>query len=94
MLGSFFGIHAIDLYWHICHIFARGKMSNIYQKLGDSIRKYRRKENISQEELAAKAQLDLTSVSEIESGLRNPSLKTIHKLAKALRVDVRDLITF
>ena len=69
-------------------------MSNINQKLGDSIRKYRKKEDISQEELAAKAKLDLTSVSEIESGLRNPSLKTIHKLANALGIKVNELIPF
>ena len=69
-------------------------MSTIYQKLGESVRKQRRKADLSQEDLAAKAKLDLTSVSEIESGLRNPSLKTIHKLAKALGIQVSDLITF
>ncbi|MGH7204532.1 MAG: helix-turn-helix domain-containing protein [Candidatus Levyibacteriota bacterium] len=69
-------------------------MANIYQKLGESVRKYRRKAGLSQEELAVKAKLDLTSVSEIESGLRNPSLKTLHKLASALRITVNDLIPF
>lgn len=69
-------------------------MSNIYQKLGESIRRQRRKANLSQEELAMKAKIDLTSVSEIESGLRNPSLKTIHKIAKAFGVKVNELIPF
>jgi transcriptional regulator with XRE-family HTH domain len=69
-------------------------MSNINQKLGESVRKYRKKEDISQEELAVKAKLDLTSVSEIESGLRNPSLKTLHKLANALGIKVNELIPF
>lgn len=69
-------------------------MSNIYQKLGESIRKYRRKADLSQEDLALKAKLDLTSVSEIESGLRNPSIKTLHKLAGALKTSVKDLIPF
>ncbi len=69
-------------------------MSTIYQKLGESVRKQRRRANLSQEELATKAKLDLTSVSEIESGLRNPSLKTIYKIAKALGIQINELITF
>jgi len=69
-------------------------MSTIYQKLGESVHKQRKRTSMSQEELATKAKLDLTSVSEIESGLRNPSLKTIHKLANALGVKVKDLIPF
>ena len=69
-------------------------MTTIYEKLGDNIRRYRKKKNFSQEELAAKAKLDLTSVSEIESGLRNPSLKTLHKIALALDLKVDELLKF
>lgn len=69
-------------------------MASIYEKLGENIRKYRKKLKISQEELATKAKVDLTSVSEIESGLRNPYLKTLHKLANALGVKIRDLVDF
>ena len=69
-------------------------MASVYEKLGESIRKHRRKAGLSQEDLAERAKLDLTSVSEIESGLRNPSLKTLHKLALALKIKVSDLIPF
>jgi len=50
--------------------------------------------NLSQEELAAKAKVDLTSISEIETGLRNPSLKMIQKIASALGIKIKDLIDF
>jgi len=61
---------------------------------GENVEKFRKKAGFSQEELAVKSQLDLTSVSEIESGLRNPSLKTIYKLAKALKVNSEQLLPF
>ncbi len=66
-------------------------MASIYEKLGSEIRRLRKRQNLSQEELAEKAKLDLTSVSEIESGLRNPSLKTIYKIALALKVNLSEL---
>lgn len=66
-------------------------MASIYKNFGEAVRHYRKKNNLSQEGLAAKAKIDLTTVSEIESGLRNPSLKTIHKLALALRIKIKDL---
>jgi len=71
--------------------FINKAMASIYENLGSKIRQLRRRQNLSQEELAEKAKLDLTSVSEIESGLRNPSLKTLHKIALALKVAIPDL---
>ncbi|OGG03956.1 hypothetical protein A2W14_05840 [Candidatus Gottesmanbacteria bacterium RBG_16_37_8] len=67
-------------------------MATIYEKLGNRIRELRKKVGLSQEELAEKAKLDLTSISEIESGLRNPSLKTIHKISLALKAPLKDLL--
>lgn len=69
-------------------------MATIYEKLGNKIRDLRRKANLSQEELAEKAKLDLTSVSEIESGLRNPSLKTLHKISSALSLSLKEIFSF
>jgi transcriptional regulator with XRE-family HTH domain len=67
-------------------------MATIYEKLGNNIKRLRRQKNLSQEQLALEAKLDLTSVSEIESGLRNPSIKTLLKLAKALNTTPSDLL--
>ena len=67
-------------------------MASIFVKVGEKIKKLRKKNGLSQEQLATIAKLDLTSISEIESGLRNPSLKTLHKISLALKVDIKDLI--
>ncbi len=67
-------------------------MATIYKNVGERIRKLRKKVELSQLQLAEKSKMDLTSISEIESGLRNPSLKTLHKIALALKVPLKDLI--
>lgn len=66
-------------------------MATIYEKVGERIKRLRKNANISQEQLATESKLDLTSISEIESGLRNPSLKTLYKISLALKCNVKDL---
>jgi len=48
---------------------------------------------LSQEELANRAKLDLTSISEIESGSRNPSLKTLYKISLSLKIPLKELFS-
>lgn len=69
-------------------------MATIYDKLGLNIKKLRNKRGLTQEQIAEKAKLDLTSVSEIESGLRNPSVKTLYKISLALKVSLQELFDF
>lgn len=66
-------------------------MATIYEKVGENIRRLRKRGGLSQEELATRAKLDLTSVSEIESGTRNPSLKTLYKISLALKIPLKEL---
>jgi len=66
-------------------------MATVYEKVGENIRRMRTKEKLSQQQLAEKARLDLTSVSELESGLRNPSLKTLYKISLALKHNIKEL---
>lgn len=49
---------------------------------------------VSQEQLSFESHIDLTSVSEIETGVRNPTLRTIHKIALALKVHTKELFDF
>jgi transcriptional regulator with XRE-family HTH domain len=58
---------------------------------GQNVRKMRGESGLTQERLAAKADLDPTYVSGIERGVRNPSLLIITRLAKALRVPLSKL---
>ncbi|OOE11828.1 transcriptional regulator [Stutzerimonas degradans] len=57
---------------------------------GQRLRDVRLSVGISQEDLASRADLDRTYVSGCERGKRNPSLKTIAKLAKALNINIMD----
>jgi transcriptional regulator with XRE-family HTH domain len=58
---------------------------------GQTIRAYRTRRHISQEELASRSGLHRTYVSGIERGQRNLSLESILKLAEALEVSPREL---
>lgn len=65
---------------------------NILKKFGNSIKKYRLKMKISQEELADLSNLHRTYIGGIERGERNLSLKNIEKIAKALKIKIKDLL--
>lgn len=69
-------------------------MASVFEKVGKNIKKTRKLKTMSQQELAIKARIDLTTVSELESGLRNPSLKTLNSLASALNISLKQLFTF
>ena len=67
-------------------------MADIRKLLGSRIREIRQKKRMSQEELAFKSELHRTYISDIERGNRNVSLKNIEKIAKALKVAIRELM--
>lgn len=69
-------------------------MATINQRLGDRIKKLRKQAGLSQEDLAVLAKVDLISINEIETGHRNPSLRTIHKIALALKIETKDIFDF
>ena len=56
--------------------------------LGDAIKRKRSALGISQEELAARAGLHRTYVSDLERGARNPSLESVERLARALELSL------
>ncbi len=60
--------------------------------LGETIRNLRAKASFTQETLAEKADLSAIFISRIERGKESPSLDSLVKLAKALKVRVRDLV--
>lgn len=64
----------------------------LQKAFGKIIREKRLALEISQEELAERAELHFTYISSTERGERNISLANIAKLAKALDVSMRDLM--
>jgi two-component system response regulator len=65
----------------------------ITQRLGKTVRNLRLRQGISQEELAERADLHRTYIAGIEGGGRNITLKSIDKLARALKVPIADLLS-
>src|SRR5436190_403075 len=65
---------------------------NVKKGFGLALKGWRGKMGLSQEELAWRAGLHRSYVADIERGARNPSLQTIEKLAKALKVSLGRLL--
>ena len=60
--------------------------------VGQKIRAYRKQAGLSQEKLAEKASLSYKYLGEVERGYVNVSLDSLMRLAKALKVKLRDLV--
>ena len=70
------------------------KFEEYLKKFGKEIKKRRIDADISQEELAFKADLHISLISRIENGKANTSFESIFKLAKALNVEINKLFQF
>jgi transcriptional regulator with XRE-family HTH domain len=67
------------------------KRDSVLAKLGLNVRKRREARALTQETLAERASLDPTYISGIERGLRNPGIKNVARLAKALGMSTAEL---
>jgi DNA-binding XRE family transcriptional regulator len=61
------------------------------QNLGKRIRLYRKLSRLTQESLAEQAELAPSYVSDVERGRVNISVDAVQRIAKALRINLRDL---
>ncbi|MBO6621365.1 MAG: helix-turn-helix transcriptional regulator [Balneola sp.] len=64
---------------------------NILIKFGDKVREIRKEKDLSQEELAHKADLHRTYIGMIERAEKNITLINIEKIANALEISIKDL---
>lgn len=64
----------------------------VIEVFGNVLRELRESKQISQEKLAEYSELDRTYISLLERGLRQPTITTIFKLAKALDISPSELI--
>jgi transcriptional regulator with XRE-family HTH domain len=69
-------------------------MSNIKGRFGKRVRELRLARGLSQEELAFRVGVHRTYLGSIERGERNPALKNIAAIAKALDVTLSELFSF
>lgn len=67
------------------------KRDKLLSALGLNVRQHREAREFTQEKLAEKSGLDPTYISDIERGRRNPGIKNVAKLAKALGLTTAEL---
>lgn len=67
------------------------KRYKIAQKVGKRIRVLRRKKKFTQEELADKIKIHVSTLGRIERGESNPPLHTLNKIAGALGASLKDI---
>ncbi len=67
-------------------------MTDINQAIAKAINKYRLATSLSQEELADAAEIHRTYVSQIERGLKSPTLHVLFNIAAALEINASDIV--
>lgn len=68
------------------------KLAEINKKVGLNIRKYREKKGWSQEQLAFEADLHRAYIGQIERGEKNIGIRNLDIIAKALNINVSELL--
>ncbi|MFZ2060914.1 MAG: helix-turn-helix transcriptional regulator [Candidatus Binatus sp.] len=68
------------------------RRTNITERFGLRVRELRQRANLSQEEFAARCNLDRTYISGIERGKRNVALRNIEAIAQALHISIAELL--
>ncbi len=61
--------------------------------IGENVKKYRTKQGLSQEDFAKKSGVKYTTLTKIESNvIKKPSVLVMAKIAKALSINIDELI--
>jgi transcriptional regulator with XRE-family HTH domain len=81
----------------MCHTLSMGigraTRATTASAFGEVLRRHRTQQQLSQEQLATATSLHRTSISLFERGLKSPSLHTMLRVATALHLDPRDLLS-
>jgi transcriptional regulator with XRE-family HTH domain len=64
------------------------------KSFGKHLKKLREEKNISQADLAYECGVEISQISRMERGLLNTSISNLYYIAKALKVDPKDLLDF
>lgn len=65
---------------------------DVVQLLGVNVRHHRKLKGMSQERLALDAGMERSYVSDLERGMRNPSVRALGRLADALGIEAQELL--
>ncbi|WP_089382402.1 helix-turn-helix domain-containing protein [Lutibacter agarilyticus] len=61
---------------------------------GKNLRKYRKLQGFTQEQLANDLGIEISQISRIERGVINTSIGNINSISKVLKIDIKDLFDF
>jgi transcriptional regulator with XRE-family HTH domain len=68
------------------------ELDHLLIAFGEQLKEFRKQKGISQEDFALDAGLDRTYISGLECGKRNPTLKSLCRVAQALEMEPSELI--
>ena len=68
------------------------KNNTLDQAFGNALQRLRKGNDLSQEELAFRVGIHRTYISQLERGLKSPSLRTIGKICDELKLSLRQFM--
>lgn len=68
------------------------KNAKLPKTVGKKVRKYRKQLDLTQEDVAYKVDISRAYMGYIEQGRNLPSMELLEKIARALKVNLRDLV--
>lgn len=63
---------------------------SLFLKIGKKIQEIRESQNLTQDDLSTKTNLD--NIGRLETGNTNPTIRTLYKVSQALKVKLKDLV--
>lgn len=66
--------------------------TDICEQFGDNLRRIRRKCGFTQEELAHRVGMDVSYLSQLENGRKEPCLRKMKEISQALEIPLRQLL--
>ena len=66
--------------------------TDICEQFGDNLRRIRKKSGFTQEELAHRVGMDVSYLSELENGRKEPCLRKMKEISQALAVPITRLL--
>ncbi len=68
--------------------------TKILEKLGKRLKSLRLDRNLTQEFLTEKVGVHPTYIGKIENGKNNPSVLLVYKIARAFKLEIKDMFDF
>ena len=69
-------------------------MPQLKVQFGKRLQQLRTEAGLTQEQLAAKIDLTIESISNIERGIHGPKFENLEKIAKVLKIPVKEMFEF